>query len=81
MSRILAKILHWKILLAPCFEPATFQLALLLTDDRKSIYCVKCQPTFGAFQVASTRGDLAAAAIATVLVTLKLTQILYILKE
>ena len=40
-----------------------------------------CQPKFGPFQVASTLGDLAAAAISTVLVPSKQTQGLYILKE
>ena len=40
-----------------------------------------CQPMFGPFQVASTLGDLAAAAIATVSVASKQTQSLYILKE
>ena len=40
-----------------------------------------CQPMFGPFQVASTLGDLAVVAIATVSVASKQTQSLCILKE
>ena len=40
-----------------------------------------CQPMFEPFQAASTKGDLASTSKATVLVTSKYTQNLYILRE
>ena len=72
---ILTKISCLKILPAPWF------LALWLYWPTIEIDLLLCQPPFGPFQVASTLRDPAAAAVATVLVPGKHTQILCILKE
>ena len=76
-SRILIKFLNRKMI-QTCDLLTCGVLTLTLSTEFDLLLC---QPMFEPFQAASTKGDLASTSKATVLVTSKYTQNLYILRE